>query len=202
MPTLERVCKRLFSNQSAVLKCLIGGLLMMVSVAHFLAFGVLCALIEQAGRGQKPELPSWRGWRRLFAGGVVAFVIFVVLGLAPICAGWILSWPLRSLVIGPLRYLPLIPGLLLAAPLTAAGIYQYQRGQSFRAAFRLAELAGMLESCRGGFFVPTLALLGFVAVGYPLMPITLFVGLAAAFTFYATSFRMLEESRKGGPRSP
>ena len=69
MPTLERVCKRLFSNQSAVLKCLIGGLLMMVPVAHFLAFGVLYALIEQAGRGQKPELPSWRGWRRLFAGG-------------------------------------------------------------------------------------------------------------------------------------
>jgi hypothetical protein len=201
MPTLEPICKRLFSNQSALAKCLIGGLLILVPVAHFLAFGLLYALIDRARHGQSPELPLWRGWRRLFADGVVAFVIFLVLGIAPICAGWMLSWPLRSLAIGPLRYLPMIPGLLLAAPLTAAGIYQYQKWRSFRAAFRLAELAAMLEACRDGFFVPTLALLGFVAVGYPLMPVTLFVGLAATFTFYATCFRMLEESRKGGAHS-
>jgi hypothetical protein len=59
----------------------------------------------------------------------------------------------------------------------------------------------MLQACRGGFFVPTLALLGFVVVGYPLVSITLFMGLAAAFTFYAMFFRMVEESRKDGSRS-
>ena len=64
------------------------------------------------------------------------------------------------------------------------------------------KLAGMLESTRAGFCVPTLALLGFVIVGYPLMPITLFMGLAVAFTFYAAFFRAIEESRKRGTRSP
>jgi hypothetical protein len=109
---------------------------------------------------------------------------------------------LRSLAIGPLRFLPLIPGVLLAAPLTAAGIYRYQSRKGFGAAFQLAELAGMLQSSREGIFLPTLALLGFVLVGYPLMSITLFFGLAGAFTFYAMCFRMIEESRKGGARSP
>jgi hypothetical protein len=97
--------------------------------------------------------------------------------------------------------LPLVPGILLAAPLAAAGIYQYQKRRSFGAAFRLSELAGMLQSCGGGLIVPTLAFLGFVAVGYPLMPIVLFVGMAAVFTFYAMVFRATEESRKAGARS-
>jgi Protein of unknown function (DUF4013) len=201
MPTLEPVCKRLFFNQISVIKCLLGGVLLMIPVAHFLAFGLLYSLIDQARRGENPELPPWSGWRRLFADGVVAFMIFLVLGAAPICAGWILSWPLRSLPIGPLRYLPMIPGVLLAAPLTAAGIYRYQSRKRFLAALQFAELAGMLESCREGIYLPTLALLGFVLVGYPLMPIALFVGLAGIFTFYAMFFRMIEESRKGGRRS-
>lgn len=201
MPTLEPVCKRLFANQSSVLKCLIGGVLMILPVAHFLAFGLLYALIDQARRGENPEWPAWNGWRRLFLDGIVAFAIFLVLGAAPVCAGWMLSWPLRFMPIGPLRWLPLIPGVLLAAPLTAAGIYQYQKRRSFGDAFRLPELAGMLQCCGCGLFVPTLALLGFVAVGYPLMPITLFMGLAVAFAFYAMFFRAAEESRKAGLRS-
>jgi hypothetical protein len=201
MPTLEPVCKRLFANSSSAVKCLIGGVLLPIPVANFLAFGLLYALIDQARRGEDPEWPSWSGWRRLFLDGMVAFVIFLVLGAAPICAGWVLSWPLRPAPIGLLRLLPLIPGVALAAPLTAAGIYQYQRARSFAAAFRLAELAGMLESCRSGLYVPTLAFLGFVAVGCPLMPVTLFMGMAVVFTFYAMFFRSIEESRKAGSRS-
>lgn len=174
---------------------------MMIPVAHFLSFGLLYALIDQARRGQNPELPGWEEYRRLFVDGVIAFVIFLALGVVPVCAGWVLTWPLRSLPIGPLRFLPLVPGALLAAPLTAAGIYQYQEKKEFWAAFQLPELAGMLESCFGGFVVPTLAFLGFVVVGYPLLPVALFLGLAAAFTFYAAFFRAIEESRKAGARS-
>ena len=184
-----------------MVKYLIGGVLLMVPIAHFLAFGLLYALIDQARQGQEPVLPAWSTWRRLLADGVAAFAIFLVLGAIPICAGWILTWPLRFMPVGPLRFLPLLPGVLLAAPLTAAGIYRYQEQRTFGAAFRLTELAGTLQACRGGFFVPTLALLGFVAAGYPLMFITLFMGLAAAFTYYAMFFRMVEESRKGGSRS-
>jgi len=200
MPTLELVCKRLFANQSSILTCLLGGALMTIPLAHFLAFGLLYSLIDQARHGGNPQFPSLRGWRTLFVDGVAAFVIFLVLGGAPICAGWILSWPLQSLPIGPLRFLPLVPGALLAAPLSAAGIYQYQRRDSLAAAFRLPELAGILQSCRGGLILPTMAFLGFVAIGYPLIPFTLFTGLAAAFTFYATSFREIEESRKAEAR--
>ena len=202
MPALEPVCKRIFSSQPSLVKCLLGGLLLMVPVAHFFAFGFLYVLIDQARRGADLELPAWSTWRRLFVDGAIAFAIFAVLGLVPGGVGWMLSWPLRSLGIGALTFVPLIPGVLLAAPLTTAGIYQYQRKKSFRAAFHLSELAGMLESTRAGFCVPTLALLGFIVIGYPLGPITVFVGLAVALPFYAACFRAIEESRKGGTRSP
>lgn len=198
MPTLEQVCKRLFSNQSSLLKCLIGGLFMVVPVAHLLAFGFLYSLIDQARRGEAIELPAWRGWWQLFTDGVVAFFIFCLLGLVPIGVGWMLSWPARSLAIGYLAYIPMIPGLVLAAPFTAAGIYQYQKTGEMSGIFRFDILVAMLQSARQGFYVPSLSLLGFLIVGYPLMPITLFIGLAAAFAFYSSYFRALEESRKAG----
>lgn len=67
--------------------------------------------------------------------------------------------------------------------------------------FRLDFLAAMLESARSRFYGPSLALPGFLVAGYPLMPITLFMGSAAVFTFHASFFRAPEESRKAGFRS-
>jgi ABC-type polysaccharide/polyol phosphate export permease len=67
--------------------------------------------------------------------------------------------------------------------------------------FCLEIMAAMLESARSGFYGPNLALPGFLIVGYPLMSIVLFMGMAAVFTFHATFFRALEESRKAGFRS-
>jgi len=174
---------------------------MAVPVAHFFAFGYLYALIEQARRGEGPALPPWRGWRRLFLDGAAAFLIFCVLGVLPVGIGWLLTWPLRPYVYGSLARLPMVPGLLVAAPLTAAGIYQYQKRRDFRDAFRYSRLAAMLESSLARLWVPTLALLGFLAMGYAFMTITLFVGLVVSFTFYAALFSAAEESRKAGPRS-
>jgi hypothetical protein len=48
--------------------------------------------------------------------------------------------------------------------------------------------------------VPTFALIGFIVVGLPLMTFTIFVGLAASWSYYAVSFRFVEESRKSSVR--
>ncbi|MET0261399.1 MAG: hypothetical protein ABW223_00775, partial [Rariglobus sp.] len=48
MPSLEQVCKRLFSDSSWFIKALVGALLMIVPGVHFLAFGYLYAMVEQA----------------------------------------------------------------------------------------------------------------------------------------------------------
>jgi hypothetical protein len=202
MPTLEQVCKRLFSDSSWFVKCVVGGLLLIVPVAHFLAFGYLYELVAQARRGDSLELPEWGDWRRLFVNGVAAFVIFLVLGVVPLVVCWVLTWPLRPFSFGVFVYVPMIPGMLLAGPLTAAGIYQYQKREEYRDAFRLQVLVAMLVSSKAGLFVPTFALVGFLVVGCPLMTFTIFTGLATGWTFYAAFFRGIEESRKAAGRAP
>lgn len=198
MPSLEQVCKRLFSNPSWFIKALVGAVLLIIPVAHFLAFGYLYAMIEQARRGETLEFPEWGDWRRLFMNGAAAFAIFLVLGAVPILFAWLLVWlwPLHLLNYGVFVYLPLIPAVMLAGPLTAAGIYQYQKHEEFRDAFRIAILIAMLRSTKSYFWVPTFALIGFLVTGIPLMTFTVFVGLAASWTYYTVSFRFVEESRK------
>jgi hypothetical protein len=90
---------------------------------------------------------------------------------------------------------------MLAGPLTAAGISQYQKREEWRDAFRIYVLGAMLRSSRARFWVPTFALIGFLVVGYPLMTFTVFLGLAASWTYYASYFRYVEEARKGRLKS-
>lgn len=196
MPTLEHVCKRLFSDPAWFMKCIVGALLLVVPVAHFFAFGYLYELVDRARRGEAFELPEWEDWRRLFFNGVAAFVIFLVLGVLPIALCWILTLPLRLVDFGLLVYLPMAPAVMLALPLSAAGLYQYQRREEYADAFRPWVLLAMLKATRGYFWVPTLALVGFFAVGSPLMTFTVFVGFAASWTFYIAFFRHIEQSRR------
>lgn len=201
MPTLEQVCKRLFSDSSWFVKCIVGALLMVVPVAHFLAFGYLYALVEQARRGEGLEMPEWGDWKRLFLNGAAAFIIFLALGVAPILLAWLLVWPLHFVFnYGAFIYLPLVPAVMLAGPLTVAGIYQYQKREEFADAFRVSVLAAMLRSTKSYFWVPTFALIGFLVAGYPLMTFTVFVGLAASWSYYAVTYRFVEESRKSTVR--
>ncbi len=74
---------------------MVGGLLLVVPVAHFFAFGYLYELVARARRGDSLELPDWADWRRLFINGVPAFVIFFGLGGVPLAVGWALTLPLR-----------------------------------------------------------------------------------------------------------
>jgi hypothetical protein len=202
MPTLEQVCKRLFSGPTWFVKCVIGALLLAIPVAHFFAFGYFYALIDRARRGDSLELPDWEDWRRLFVNGITAFVIFLALGAVPIAVGWLLTLPWRWAPIGVFVYLPMVPAVMLAGPLTAAGIYQFQKREQYRDALRAYVLVMMLASSKGRFLVPTFALVGFLVALCPLMTFTLFVGLAANLTFYAVFFRAVEETRKNAPRFP
>jgi len=183
---------------------MLGALLLTVPIAHFFAFGYFYTLIDHARRGDNLELPDWEDWRRLFSNGIVAFVISLALGVMPLCAGWLLTWPLRWLPInlGLLVYLPMVPAIMLAVPLTAAGIYQYQKREMYRDALRAYVLLMMLASSKCRFLVPTLALVGLFVAFCPLMTITVFFGLTANLTFYAAFFRAVEESRKNAPRFP
>ena len=96
----------------------------------------------------------------------------------------------------------MVPVALLAMPLTAAGIYQYQKREEYRDAFRIWLLVTMIRSSRARFLIPTFAVAGFIITVYPLMTFTIFVALAGGWSFFAAFFRAVEESRKSSNRSP
>jgi MFS family permease len=200
MPTLEQVCKRLFAERAWFVRCVVGALLLAVPVAHFFAFGYLYEMVARARRGDSLDFPEWDDWRRMFVNGIPAFIIFLVLGVAPIFVGWLLSFLLRGMNWGVFVYLPVAPFLVLAAPLTAAGIYQFQKREEYRDAFRIWLLIKMLRSAKARFYLPTFAMIGFITAAYPLMSFTIFIALAVGWSFFSAFFRAVEDSRKSGLR--
>ncbi|HRE83670.1 MAG TPA: DUF4013 domain-containing protein [Opitutaceae bacterium] len=176
-------------------------MLLLIPIAHFFAFGYLYELVARARRGEAFELPDWDDWQRLFTNGLAAFIIFIFLGILPVTLAWVLTWPLRLMAYGVIVYIPLIPALMLAGPLTAAGIYQYQKREEYRDAFRFYILGSMLRASRAHFLIPTFALVGFLVAGYPLMTFTVFIGLATSWSYYAAYFRFVEEARRAQSRA-
>jgi hypothetical protein len=206
MPTLELVCKRLFADSSWFLKCIVGALLLVIPIAQFFAFGYLYALVERARRGDTVILPDWGEWTRLFFDGIATFVIFFGLGVVPLALAWLLTLPLSWLLAfrlplldyGAFIYLPMVPVVMLVGPLVVAGIYQYQKREQYADAFRLQVLGSMLRAAGSRFVLPTLALIGLLVAGYPLMTFTVFVAWAVSWTYYAATYRFIEQSRRGG----
>lgn len=197
MPTLEIVCKRMFSDPSWFIKCIIGALLVLIPIVNFAALGYFYVVIERARRGEVALFPEWEDWRGLFRTGFVFFLLCVVFFVVPVAIGWLLSLPF-GVALGPFSRLPMIPGLVLGAPLTAAAVYRYQRREEFRDALRIPALWRMIEATRMRLIVPTLALIGLVVVGIPLLPFVVFTGSAVVFSFYSSVFHHIEEARRTG----
>jgi hypothetical protein len=81
---------------------------------------------------------------------------------------------------------------VFAGPITAAGLYRFQRHEDFREAFRVAVLFRMVIAAREFLVVPTLAFIGFLFVLFPLLPYALFTGGALISYYYALMFHEVE----------
>ncbi|MCU0793510.1 MAG: DUF4013 domain-containing protein [Opitutaceae bacterium] len=200
MPTLELVCKRLLSDSAWFMKCLVGAVLILVPVAHFWACGYLYELFKRARRGEPLELPEWEDWGRLFYNGVPVFVIFLVFTVAPLAVTWVLTRPLYMLGAGWFSYMPMMPVLLGCFPVTAASIYLYQKREDYRDAFRPWLLLRMVRAVGLPLVVPTLALVGLLVTGLPLLPFVFFAGAALLGATYLSMFHHVETALRGATR--
>lgn len=200
MPTLEPVCQRLLGNSSWILKCVLGAILLAVPGAHFLACGYLYELMNRARRGEPLEMPEWEDWGRLFHNGVATFAIFLVYSVAPLTVAFCLTRPLKWMGAGWFSYLPMMPVLVLCFPLTAGGIYLYQKREDYRDAFRLSVLPRMLRAVGAPLLVPTLTLVGVLVTGLPLLPFFGFAGFAVLGATYASMFRHAESTLRAAAR--
>lgn len=181
----------MFADTSWFPKSMVGTFLMIVPGLHFFAFGYAYRLGLRGRRGELADMPDWEDWRGMFLDGVRCFAIALVLGVVPLLVSWLISLPLNPFL-GPVSYLPMVPPLLFAAPLAAAGVYRYQRHEEFRDAFRLPVLVRMIVSARRQILIPTLAFVGFLLVMFPLFPYALFTGGVVILYFYELTFHQME----------
>lgn len=194
MPTLDQVSKRVFSDPTWLVKCLIGGFFCMVPVLNIWALGALYRLVDQGRRGEKVRIPEWEDWSRLFVDGLYFLLIAVLYGLVPIFLGWLISQPLIPFL-GPLARTLMVPGILVAAPLTAAGVYAYQRHNNLREIFHPRSLLAMIRASGTSLIVPTFAFLGSLAVGWvslALLPFAFFIAGAIVSYFYGSVYLRIE----------
>lgn len=191
MVSLEQVSRRVFADPSWFIKSLLGAFLLIPPFSFF-ALGYIYRMAEQGRRGELVELPDWEEWRMLFVNGIRFFAFIFVLTLVPLLLVWVATLPWHPFL-GRLAYLPLIPVGLLAAPLTSAALYRFQRREDFREAFRLAILLRMVVVAREFMVVPSLALIGFVCVLFPVLPYALFTGGALISYYYALMFHEVEQ---------
>ncbi len=192
MVSLEQVSRRVFADPSWFIKSVFGTVLLLIPPFSFLALGYVYRLAQQGRRGEIVDLPDWEDWRLLFVQGVRLFAILFVLAVLPLFAAWLVSLPWHPLL-GRLSYVPMIPVFLFAGPLTAAGLYRFQRRDDFREAFQVSVLFRMVVAAREFVIVPTLTFIGFVLVLFPLLPYALFTGGALISYYYALIFHELEQ---------
>ena len=199
MVTVDQVSKRVFDDSSWLIKTVIGAFVL--AVPPF-ALGYLYRVAAQGRRGLPITLPDWDDWRGLFVDGLRFLILIVGLAIGPIILCWVLSillsWLLHNVpgywAFAGFLYLPLVPAILLAAPLTGASLYRYQRREEFREAFRFPLLLRMVMATKARLVIPTLAYLGFVIVLFPLIPYALFTGGVVIFYYYAFTFHELEKA--------
>ncbi len=203
MVTLEQVSKRIFSEPNWFVKTVVGAILMFFPVPFVFAFGYIARVSAMARRGEPPDLPDWEDWPALWFDGLRMLAIVLGLAILPIVAGWLVSLPLRIALapvplysmLSPFLYLPIVPGMFLSFPLTAAGLYRFQRAEELREAFRIPMLLRMIVATKGRLVLPTLAYLGLVVALFPLFPYALFTGGVVVFYYSSAIFRQIEQSR-------
>lgn len=204
MVTLEQVSKRIFSEPNWFVKTVVGAILMFFPLPFVFAFGYIYRMSAMARRGEPPDLPDWDDWPALWFDGLRMLGIVIALAAGPILAGWLVSLPLRLLLsplpfygmLAPFLYLPIVPGLFLSFPLTAAGLYRFQRAEEFREALRIPMLLRMIVATKGRLVLPTLGLIGLVVALFPLFPYALFTGGVVVFYYSSAVFRQIESTRR------
>ncbi len=200
MPDFEQVCRRLFSDSSWLVKCLLGTLLVAFPVLHFLAFGYLGRVARAGAEGEVFQTPEWGDWHELFVRGFFYFLILAGLGGGIFLAAMLVSLPFQGWL-GPLAFIPFIPAVLLGPPLVGAGWYRYSLTGQFLEGFRLPELFRLVGEAGARLILPTLAYIGLLFAASPVFPLAFFAGGLVVFYFYCSVFNRVDARHGAGSES-
>lgn len=165
---------------------MLGVVLSIIPIAHFLAFGYLLRIFQQGKAHRDIVLPEWNDLKGLFVDGLKFFVIFLIFACIPIILMLILvmAFPWDTF----LSKVPLAPAYFLAGPLSSAALYLYLLSGDFSSCFNIQAVIGLVKKGLNGYWVITLAFLGLLLM----LPFAFFIGGVVYFYLMGRIFKNLE----------
>lgn len=179
MASIETISERIFREEDAWKKLLIGGALVLSILGIPVAFGYLFAYAFNLQKRADAPLPTWENWRRMFFVGWHALAVFLLWLGAPVIAAWILTilFGLASTVFLAVGWLAIGLAYVIGLTMFAAALIHYQREQDFRALIDVERIFLPIERHWKTLILPGVAWYGLMMIGRPLLPFTFFLGM-------------------------
>ena len=196
MVNIGELLKRPFSDKQWPAKIAIGGVVSIVPILNFFAFGYIVNLIRQTLKKEEAILPEWTNWGKLFTDGIMYFVIGLIYMIIPglifgigMALGGInlgiLSMLFRAIVI----FLSSIVGLAATFILPMA-ICHYVATEDLKSAFSWKEIQERIKAVAkeyGTVYLITLGLYVAFSICYMLLSF-IFIGfIIAPFLYFYLS---------------
>jgi len=170
MASIEGLCERIFSSETALRRSLLGGLLCLTIIGLPVAAGYLYRLAQQAGRREAPELPPWSNWSELIRPGWCFLALLVVEAVT----GGILWW---------IGYLMVMAGLLIAPVTFVAALARFQLTEQWEEAAEVGTILRRVLATWQQWLLPALLFAGLIMVALPLLPFAFFLGMTVLIPY-------------------
>lgn len=186
MASIEGLCERIFSSETALRRSLLGGLLCLTIIGLPVAAGYLYRLAQQAGRREAPELPPWNNWSELIRPGWCFLALLVLWLLLPLGLFWLLGWLVEAATGGILwwiGYLIVMAGLLIAPVTFVAALARFQLTEQWEAAAEVGTILRRVLATWQQWLLPALLFAGLIMVALPLLPFAFFLGMTVLIPY-------------------
>jgi hypothetical protein len=159
----------MFEDKDWIKKILIGGVVTLIPIVNFAAFGYVVQIIRNVRDGQPLPLPEWDEFGQYFKDGLWVFLIFLVWSLPFILVGCLQGIGSSVLadnddLIGVISVcfgcLYALWGLVVAI-VSPAILVRYAEVGEFMAGFRFGEIFGLISANVGNYII-VLLLIGVV----------------------------------------
>ncbi len=205
MPSVEKISLSQWRDPRFRQKWLIGGLVASIPLVNILFLGYVMRYIRRLRQGDDIELPEWDEWGELLNDGLEMLgLILIYLGI-PLLFGGFVAWLFSGFfhAIGlsffglTIAMVPITAAILFGSLLTQAALQQFIRNEDWGVMTDWRRTLRLVRRMLPGVIVPTLAYFGFMAVGWPLLGFSIFLGLLPLIAYSTAVY--LKESGISSP---
>ncbi len=186
----------MFEDKKWVEKLLIGGLVTLIPIVNFIAFGYALRALKNVAEGKEPVLPEWDDWGGDWVRGLLASLVAPLVYSLPIAVAAIpygiaqvaLGYSAADVCSVAFSCLSSLWGIAVAVVLPA-GVIKYAMEGEFVSLFRFSEIFALIGDNLSNYIVALLliiaaslvaGLVGFIACGVGLIFTSFWATLVSA----------------------